>query len=466
MRLGSALSAIFLAVAAQSSAAQNICVQIGATIGITAVFLPETLQYTSDVSQWLASSAALAKYSVRPKTVEVATVLELLGKTNTPFAVKGGGHTSNPGFSSTGGIQISLDNFSGVVYDKSSGTVTIGASLVWDEVYLALEQYGVTVLGGRYPSVSVAGLLLGGGYSWKTNQFCLGSDSIVAWEIAFPNGTVANVTDANDPDLAFALRGGGNNFGIVTSFVMKVYPQTKVWGGALVVTQDNLTQSGPTLTRGGTRALFSNWNKLHTSRILDHQYPKALILITFGSVGLAVTDVVKQPKVIFDQFLAINALSKDISTRSLVSMVESGLVVNYGAFTQGTWDPIPTPSYSIQFMNALVNQTSGQYSSHVRLSPSFPPLLLQVPPKPQLPPSIDDKMIAARNSSTDTLRSVLSAETGGAATGVSYSNYAAGTTTVQQLYGSNLDRLMRIKARVDPKNVMGQAGGFKILPAQ
>ena len=95
--------------------------------------------------------------------------------------MKGGGHTSNPGFSSTTGVQISLDNFSDVVYDQDAGTVTIGASyftfhphllfgrsliqhrLVWDEVYLTLEPHGITVLGGRVPSVGVAGLLLGGG---------------------------------------------------------------------------------------------------------------------------------------------------------------------------------------------------------------------------------------------------------------------------------------------------------------
>ncbi|KIK57952.1 hypothetical protein GYMLUDRAFT_171900 [Collybiopsis luxurians FD-317 M1] len=485
MRLGIALSAIFLAIAAQSSAAQNICIQIGATIGITSVFLPGTLQYTSDVSHWLASSAALAKCSVRPKTVqEVATVLALLGKTSTPFAVKGGGHTSNPGFSSTSGVQISLDNFAGVVYDKNAGTVTIGASLVWDEVYLALEQYGVTVLGGRFPSVGVAGLLLGGGYSWKANQFGLGSDSIVAWEIAFPNGTVANVTDTNDPDLAFALRGGGNNFGIVTNFVMKAYPQTQVWGGVLVVTQDNWDA-------------VINATETFVSTVTD---PKAQIFVIFGSAGLPVSfislyyDSPDQPTGIFDQFMAINTLLKDISTRSLVSMVESGLAANYGAFTRGTWDTIPAPSYSVPFMNALVNQTLywanqltplGSVLVACGVEPFHPSALAsgttQTAAYPYtrehiyfptlmtfywVPPSMDDKMTATRNSSTNTLRSVLSAENGGAAPGVPYSNYAASTTTAQQLFGGNLDRLMRIKARVDPKNVMGLAGGFKILPAQ
>jgi len=77
--------------------------------------------------------------------------------------VKGGGHTSNPGFSSTTGVQITMSRFSEVVYDSTTQTVTIGAGLVWDDVYAALEPHGVNVVGGRVPGVGVAGFTLGGG---------------------------------------------------------------------------------------------------------------------------------------------------------------------------------------------------------------------------------------------------------------------------------------------------------------
>lgn len=79
-------------------------------------------------------------------------------------------------------------------------------------------------------------------------------------------------------------------------------------------------------------------------------------------------------------------------------------------------------------------------------------------------PSSDTEMFSAMNSSIDTLVSVLAAADDGAATGVPYNNYAASTTTLEELYGTNLDRLMEIKERIDPKNIMGLAGGFKILP--
>lgn len=77
--------------------------------------------------------------------------------------VKGGGHASNPGFSSTTGVQIAMFRFSEVAYDATSQTVDVGAGLVWDDVYAALEPYGVNVVGGRVTGVGVAGFTLGGG---------------------------------------------------------------------------------------------------------------------------------------------------------------------------------------------------------------------------------------------------------------------------------------------------------------
>ncbi len=77
--------------------------------------------------------------------------------------MKGGGHASNPEFSSTSGVQISLSRFNKTNVNVKSGTVEVGAGLTWDQVYVVLEPTGVNVIGGRVPSVGVAGLTLGGG---------------------------------------------------------------------------------------------------------------------------------------------------------------------------------------------------------------------------------------------------------------------------------------------------------------
>ena len=77
--------------------------------------------------------------------------------------VKGGGHATNPGFSSTEGVQIAMYRFSEVTYHPESNTADVGAGLIWDEVYEALEPYSVNVVGGRVSGVGVAGFTLGGG---------------------------------------------------------------------------------------------------------------------------------------------------------------------------------------------------------------------------------------------------------------------------------------------------------------
>lgn len=111
----------------------------------------------------------------------------------------------NNGSSSTPGVQISLARFADVAYDSATQTARVGSGLTWRAVYAALAPHNVSVAGARNPGVGVGGLLLGGGYSFKTNQVGLGIDNIVRMETVLPNGTVVNVTAA-DPDLWFALR--------------------------------------------------------------------------------------------------------------------------------------------------------------------------------------------------------------------------------------------------------------------
>ena len=77
--------------------------------------------------------------------------------------IKGAGHTANPGYSATPGVQIAMKRFTEVTYDAEAGVAKIGAGNVWDNVYAALEPYNVSVVGGRVSGIGVAGFTLGGG---------------------------------------------------------------------------------------------------------------------------------------------------------------------------------------------------------------------------------------------------------------------------------------------------------------
>lgn len=93
-----------------------------------------------------------------------------------------------------------------ITYDADAQTVTLGAGQTWDVVYAVLQPYNVSALGGRAAGVGVAGFTLGGGFSWKTNQYGLAVDSVLALELVLPDGNVITVTSTSYPDLFFALR--------------------------------------------------------------------------------------------------------------------------------------------------------------------------------------------------------------------------------------------------------------------
>ncbi|KAH9972562.1 hypothetical protein BGW80DRAFT_359207 [Lactifluus volemus] len=135
----------------------------------------------------------------------------------------------NPGFSSACGVEISMWRFNIIQVNNATGTVDVGAGLTWGQTYAALVPIGLNVIGARGPTVGVAGLTLGGGYSFLSSQYGLTVDNMAGFELVLPNGTITNVTSKNE-ELWFALRGGGNNFGIVTTFTYKTIPQGQIWG--------------------------------------------------------------------------------------------------------------------------------------------------------------------------------------------------------------------------------------------
>lgn len=102
--------------------------------------------------------------------------LKTLAQHRVPFAIKGGGHATNPEFSSTTGVQISMSRFQKIIYHPDNQTVDLGSGLIWGNVYKALEPYNVTVVG-------IAGYLLGGGYSWKSSRYALGMDNVHEYEV-------------------------------------------------------------------------------------------------------------------------------------------------------------------------------------------------------------------------------------------------------------------------------------------
>jgi hypothetical protein len=141
------------------------------------------------------------------------------------FRARSGGH-SYAGYSVfSGGVVLDLRKLTGVSVNHAAGTATIGAGSQLIDVYNGLAAHGVMLPGGSCPSVGIAGVTLGGGMGLAARKYGLTVDNMVGAQIVTADGNLHTVNAHSDPDLFWALRGGGGgNFGIVTQFVFKVHP--------------------------------------------------------------------------------------------------------------------------------------------------------------------------------------------------------------------------------------------------
>ncbi|KAF8182933.1 FAD-binding domain-containing protein [Pholiota molesta] len=298
--------------------AEAACFRIAHVLSpASAVYYPGEPLYEKGVYHYAISSTQPSKCVVEAGTPsDVGKTLVILGKTRTPFAVKSGGHATNPGFSSTPDVHISLYRLSEVKYDPELQTATIGTGLIWDDVYAALEPFGVSVLGGRVTGIGVGGFILGGGYSWQTNQFGLAIDNVVGFELVQPNGQIVDVTKQSDPELFFGLKGGFNNFGIVTKFTLKTHPQGPVWGGSIY----NLEVTMPAV-KAATVAFQQTVTDPQASLIMTYNYVPSLEQIVVTQ--LMFYDGPVPPAGIFDAFIAIPAIQSDVTTQSFLSFIKA-----------------------------------------------------------------------------------------------------------------------------------------------
>src|SRR5262245_27851788 len=149
------------------------------------------------------------------------------------LAVRGGGH-NGPGLGvCDGGLVIDLSRLKGIRVDQQDQTVRVDGGCVWGDVDHATHPFGLAVPSGFLSTTGVGGLTLGGGIGYLSRKYGLTIDSLRGVDVVLADGRLVTAGADENPDLFWAVRGGGGNFGVVTSFLFRASPVGTVYGGPI-----------------------------------------------------------------------------------------------------------------------------------------------------------------------------------------------------------------------------------------
>jgi FAD/FMN-containing dehydrogenase len=163
---------------------------------------------------------------------DVADAIAYARREGLPLAVRAGGH-SVAGLSLVDdGLVIDVRGMADVEVDPERRVARVGAGATWSQFDRATEPYGLATTGGRVSTTGVAGLTLGGGSGWLERKHGLACDNLLAVELVTAEGEQVRASASENPDLFWALRGGGGNFGVVTAFEFRLHPlEREVFAG-------------------------------------------------------------------------------------------------------------------------------------------------------------------------------------------------------------------------------------------
>jgi FAD/FMN-containing dehydrogenase len=394
---------------------------------------------------------------------DVAAAITFAADEGLDLSVRGGGHNVAGRAVLDGGLMIDLSPMKDVTVDPEAMTVRAQGGVLWGELNAAAAEHGLATTGGAISSTGVAGLTLGGGLGWLMAKYGLAADNLLAVELVTADGEIVDVTAESHPDLFWALRGGGGNFGVAASLTYRLHELDMITGGLIAHPLD----AGPEMLRFYREACEGASDDLTVFAALTHAPDgsgvplAAMIVCHTGTPDEAERDLAPYkewgtPLVVevgLMPYPVMNTLIDDgFPTGSLnywLSSFASGLpdglidtVVSRFATT-----PSPMTNVVLEHFHGAVTRVGPADTAVPHREEGWNLALTGV----WLDPADNEANIAWTRETHAALKEHL--------TDRRWLNYLAddqGEDAIRGAYGPNYDRLVEVKRRYDPRNVFHQ----------
>jgi FAD/FMN-containing dehydrogenase len=391
---------------------------------------------------------------------DVVAALAFARSSGFEVSVRGGGHNVAGRAVTDGGVMIDLAEMKSVTVDPQQGTATAQGGVTWNELNEAAGEHGLAVTGGAVSTTGIAGYTLGGGLGWLMGKYGLACDNLEAVELVTAAGDVLQVDAESHPDLLWALRGGGGNFGVATSFTYRVHPLTTITGGLIAHPID----AGPDLLRFYRDAVADVSDDLTVFAGLVHAPDEsgaklsAMVLCHAGDPDTAAREL--EPFLSFGSPLMTEVgpmpypqmntlLDAGYPTGSLnywLSSFSDGMpdALIDAAFQRFASVPSPMTALLFEHFHGAVTRVAPTDTAVPHREPGWNLLI----PSVWMDPSATEANIRWTRETHTALAPHLTARRW-----LNYLGDDQAQDAVQAAYGPNYDRLREIKRRYDPDNV-------------
>ncbi|ENH66448.1 6-hydroxy-D-nicotine oxidase [Fusarium oxysporum f. sp. cubense race 1] len=436
-------------------------------------FYPKDAVYELESQDFWSNNEILEPACVfRPTSAKhVAEAVKLMSTGRTSFGLRGGGHMAIAGANNIdGGPLFVMSNLTTLELAKDKKSVWVGPGLDWGQVYRYLGHHKLAVAGGRLSPVGVPGLLLAGGINFHGNQRGWAADNVLEYELVVSSGKIISVTSKSHPDLFWALKGGSNNFGIVTKFKLATFTSDQIYAGIYSVAD----------IPGFLKAV-ANFSAFNTDP-LAHIVPQVIAVDEETTIGGAIlfydSDSNPEPEC-FRPFFDLPAISNTFEKKTLAQFSdETGQLVTpkindqfiAGTTTGKTYEEILKGIQIVNngFLNALQTVCASK-----KYNPGGNALGLDVEKKGTyiawaevVEWSGDEHNDAVFKWIEDTTWAIANAtQKAGIYDPFTYMGDAAGFQNIYDGYGKeNKQKLLQISRKYDPSRTFQKywPGGFKI----